>query len=199
MWKPGFKEKHLEKVRFEAFNVEELRVLRRACYEAGAAFGDPGQPAADRPPVAPKAFQKPEPQKKRAVQRLDILERAKAAQPAESAHRAPELPVEAKFTGFLYVRCEKCGQERGFCAKTPISSCYCRECGGKTELKNMRQVKIWCECGSTYLAHGKPYGCATPWLVAWLGSLHGVVCTACGHYKPTVIAWNREWRKKNAQ
>lgn len=170
----------MEKVRFEAFNVEEPRVLRRACYEAGAAFGDPGHTAAERatlddlaveilgelkkkeaaaaqqrqeeplekaakepekgaadqPPVAPKAFQKPEPQKKRAVQRLDILERAKAAQPAESAHRAPEPPVEAKFTGFLYVRCEKCGQERGFCAKTPISSCYCRECGGKTELKN---------------------------------------------------------------
>ena len=158
----------MEKVRFEAFNVEELRVLRRACYEAGAAFGDPGHTAAERatmddlaveilgelkkkeaaaaqqrqeeplekaakepekgtadqPPVAPKAFQKPEPQKKRAVQRLDILERAKAAQPAESAHRAPEPSNEAKFTGFLYVRCEKCGQERGFCAKTPISSCY---------------------------------------------------------------------------
>ena len=26
----------MEKVRFEAFNVEELRVLRRACYEAGS-------------------------------------------------------------------------------------------------------------------------------------------------------------------
>lgn len=187
----------MEKVRFEAFNVEELRVLRRACYEAGAAFGDPGHTAAERatlddlaveilgelkkkeaaaaqqrqeeplekaakepekgaadqPPVAPKAFQKPEPQKKRAVQRLDILERAKAAQSAESAHRAPEPSNEAKFTGFLYVRCEKCGQERGFCAKTPISSYYCRECGGKTELKNMRQVKIWCECGSAYRYH----------------------------------------------
>lgn len=137
----------MEKVRFEAFNVEELRVLRRACYEAGAAFGDPGHTAAERatlddlaveilgqlkkketaaaqqrqeeplekaaeepengaadqPPVAPKAFQKPEPQKKRAVQRLDILERAKAAQPAESAHRALEPSNEAKFTGFLYM------------------------------------------------------------------------------------------------
>lgn len=124
----------MEKVRFEAFNVEELRVLRRACYEAGAAFGDPGHTAAERatlddlaveilgelkkkeaaaaqqkqeepvekaaedsekgaadqPPVAPKAFQKPEPQKKRAVQRLDILERAKAAQPAESP-QGPEI------------------------------------------------------------------------------------------------------------
>ncbi len=178
----------MEKVRFEAFNVEELRVLRRACYEAGAAFGDPGHTAAeratlddlsveilgelkkkeaaaaqqrqeeplekaakepekgaaDRPPVAPKAFQKPEPQKKRAVQRLDILERAKATQPAESAHRAPEPPVEARFTSFLYVRCEKCGQERGFCAKTPISSCYCRECGGNYGLQLNRPPQSWC-------------------------------------------------------
>ena len=38
----------MEKVRFEAFNVEELRVLHRACYEAGAAFGDPGHTAAER-------------------------------------------------------------------------------------------------------------------------------------------------------
>lgn len=38
----------MEKVRFEAFNVEELRVLRRACYEAGAAFGDTGHTAAER-------------------------------------------------------------------------------------------------------------------------------------------------------
>lgn len=38
----------MEKVRFEALNVEELRVLRRACYEAGAAFGDPGHTAAER-------------------------------------------------------------------------------------------------------------------------------------------------------
>lgn len=123
----------MEKVRFEAFNVEELRVLRRACYEAGAAFGDPGHTAAERatlddlaveilselkkkeadaaqqkqeeplekaakepekgaadqPPVAPKAFQKPEPQKKRAVQRLDILERA-------NRRKRPQSPGAAK-------------------------------------------------------------------------------------------------------
>lgn len=191
----------MEKVRFEAFNVEELRVLRRARYEAGAAFGDPGHTAAERAtlddlaveilgelkkkeaaaarqkkeeplekavakavedsmkdvvdklPFAPKIFQSPAPQKERVAQQPNIPAKVKPTQPTESAHRAPELPTTAKFTGFLYVRCEKCGQERGFCAKTPISSCYCRECGGKTELKNMRQVKIWCECGSSYRYH----------------------------------------------
>lgn len=54
--------------------------------------------------------------------------------------------------------------------------------------KKMVLVHPCPKCGSIYLAHGKPYGCATPWFVAWLGSLHGVVCIACGHYKPTVIA-----------
>lgn len=171
----------MEKVRFEAFNVEELRVLRRACYEAGAAFGDPGRTATeramlddlaveilgelkkkeaaaarqkqeeplektvakavakavedsvkevvDRLPFEPKTFQRPAPHKERVVQRPNIPAMVKPTLPTESAHRAPEAPTAAKFTGFLYIRCEKCGQERGFCAKMPISSCYCRECG----------------------------------------------------------------------
>lgn len=155
----------MEKVRFEAFNVEELRVLRRACYEAGAAFGDPGHTAAERETLDDLAVEilgelkkkeaaaARQTQKERIVQRPNIPAMVKPTLPTESAHRAPEAPTAAKFTGFLYVRCEKCGQERGFCAKTPISSCYCRECGGKTELKNMRQVKIWCECGSAYRYH----------------------------------------------
>lgn len=151
----------MEKVRFEAFNVEELRVLRRACYEAGAAFGDPGhagRPGRRDPRRAEKegGGRRPAATGRTAGKGREGARKGRgrsAAGCAESAHRAPEPPVEAKFTGFLYVRCEKCGQERGFCAKTPISSCYCRECGGKTELKNMRQVKIWCECGSAYRYH----------------------------------------------
>lgn len=126
----------MEKVRFEAFNVEELRVLRRACYEAGAAFGDPGHTAAERAtlddlaveilgelkkkeataaqqkqeepvekaaedsekgtaerlPFAPKAFQKPEPQKKRMVQRPDILERVNCT----ARRKRPQGPGAAR-------------------------------------------------------------------------------------------------------
>lgn len=126
----------MEKVRFEASNVEELRVLRRACYEAGAAFGDPGHTAAERAtlddlaveilgqlkkkeaadaqqkqeepaekaaedsekgtaerlPFAPKVFQKPEPQKKRMVQRPDILERANCT----ARRKRPQGPGAAR-------------------------------------------------------------------------------------------------------
>ena len=209
----------MEKVRFEAFNVEELRVLRRACYEAGAAFGDPGHTAAERATLddlaveilgelkkkemaaAPKEIQiamqvektvvdqpekpltfafdfglprvvnpevqivapekpnpvpeKTEPAKRPAPSRRPAAPRvstSRAQWPADTG-KDEEPTGPKKYTGFLYIRCQKCGQERGFCAKTPISSCYCRECGGKTELKNMRQVKIWCECGSAYRYH----------------------------------------------
>ena len=173
----------MEKVRFEAFNVEELRVLRRSCYEAGAAFGDPGHTAAEREtlddlaveilgelkkkeaaaarqkqeeplektaakavedslkdvvgklPFAPKVFQSPAPPKERVVQRPDIPAKAKPTPPAESAHMAPELPAAAKFTGFLYVRCEKCGQERGFCAKRLFLRATAGSAAGKRSSK----------------------------------------------------------------
>lgn len=192
----------MEKVRFEAFNVEELRVLRRACYEAGAAFGDPGHTAAEREtlddlaaeilgelkkkeatatrqkqeeplektvakavedslkdvvgklPFAPKVFQSPAPPKERVVQRPDIP--AKAKNPRRPP-KAPTGPRSCPQRQSLPVSCmcaaRSAARNAASVQKTPISSCYCRECGGKTELKNMRRVKIWCECGSAYRYH----------------------------------------------
>lgn len=50
--------------------------------------------------------------------------------------------------GFLYVRCPDCGKERGFCAKTPINSFECLECGTNFELpEQMALVKFTCKCG----------------------------------------------------
>ena len=108
----------------------------------------------DRLPFEPKTFQRPAPHKERIVQRPNIPAMVKPTLPTESAHRAPEAPTAAKFTGFLYVRCEKCGQERGFCAKKrPFLRATAGSAAGKRSSKNMRQVKIWCECGSAYRYH----------------------------------------------
>lgn len=38
-----------------------------------------------------------------------------------------------EYKGFLMIKCEKCGEIKGFCAKTPISEYRC-QCGGKTKL-----------------------------------------------------------------
>lgn len=167
----------MEKVRFEAFNVEELRVLRRACYEAGAAFGDPGHTAAERATLddlaveilgelkkktaaeaaAPKEIQiamqvektvvdqpekpltfafdfglprvvnpevqivapekpdpapeKPEPTKRPAPPRRPAAPRvstSRAQWPADTG-KDEEPTGPKKYTGFLYIRCPKCG------------------------------------------------------------------------------------------
>lgn len=62
--------------------------------------------------------------------------------------------------------------------------------------KKMVLVHPCPKCGSTFLAKGRPFGIATPRILAWIGSKHGVCCVNRGHYAPTVKAWNREERQK---
>lgn len=51
------------------------------------------------------------------------------------------------YSGFLHIKCQYCGKERTFCSKYKIKSCKCKECGEKTELKDLVQLYINCECG----------------------------------------------------
>lgn len=54
-----------------------------------------------------------------------------------------------EYKGFLMIKCEKCGEIKGFCAKTPISEYRC-QCGGKTKLRNLKMVHLHCKCGSYF-------------------------------------------------
>lgn len=78
--------------------------------------------------------------------------------------------LNTKYTGFLYIRCESCGQEKGFCAKVPTSYHKC-SCGHSTLLKNLRYARAICKCGqdSTYRTNIKDQyfsldciGCGAP-------------------------------------
>ena len=51
------------------------------------------------------------------------------------------------YTGFLHIRCEHCGKTKTFCTRYQHS--YCKECGGKTDLKDLKLAFINCECGGT--------------------------------------------------
>lgn len=62
--------------------------------------------------------------------------------------REPEAPMVAaseRYRGFLYIRCEKCGNARGFCVKQPISRGLC-ECGHETKLTGLRKMSVTCRC-----------------------------------------------------
>ena len=51
------------------------------------------------------------------------------------------------YTGFLHIRCEHCGKTKTFCTKHQLSHYNCKECGEKTDLKNLKLAFINCECG----------------------------------------------------
>ena len=52
------------------------------------------------------------------------------------------------YTGFLHIRCEHCGKTKTFCTKHQLSHYSCKECGEKTDLKDLKLAFINCECSS---------------------------------------------------
>lgn len=53
------------------------------------------------------------------------------------------------YTGCLLLRCNRCGQDTAFCAKTPIVRYHCRDCGSNTPLENLIPAYVRCEkCGT---------------------------------------------------
>lgn len=79
--------------------------------------------------------------------------------PQEPVREEPEVaPMENNknltrkprgYAGFLHIRCEHCGKTKTFCAKHQLSYYGCKECGKKTDLKDLKQAFINCECGGT--------------------------------------------------
>ena len=48
----------------------------------------------------------------------------------------------------MHIHCEHCGKTKTFCTKHQLSYYSCKECGEKTELKDLKLAFINCECGS---------------------------------------------------
>lgn len=53
------------------------------------------------------------------------------------------------YKGFLYIRCEKCGNEHGFCVKSDLTRSIC-ECGHHTILHDLLPVFVHCKCGRDF-------------------------------------------------
>ena len=53
------------------------------------------------------------------------------------------------YKGFLYIKCDKCGKEKGFYSKEKIKSYKC-ECGKETELENLKPLYTKCKCGNEF-------------------------------------------------
>lgn len=85
------------------------------------------------------------------------------------------------YTGFLHIRCPECGASTSFCSKHSLTYFKCRECGEKTDLKDLTKLYTNCECGknAVYLTNQKELA-------------FDVDCIECG--SPVAVKYNS---KKN--
>lgn len=54
-----------------------------------------------------------------------------------------------KYKGFLLIKCQHCGEVRGFNSRNEISSYKC-DCGGETPLGKLIPLTALCECGKRW-------------------------------------------------
>lgn len=72
------------------------------------------------------------------------------------------------FSGFLYIKCEECGQFKAFMPKAPLTKYHC-DCGHTTHLEVMTPMKVNCKCGKQF-----------KYLTNALDSVISIDCLSCG-------------------
>lgn len=106
----------------------------------------------------------------------------KVGQAQNPAQSAPEIKTAAQpeqYTGFLYIKCAHCGEEKGFCAKNPIRHFYCEQCGEFTEFaEKLKPLYVNCECGRRFSYRTNK-----------TDTLFDMKCIECGNLVP--VEYNR--------
>lgn len=91
-----------------------------------------GRPAEVRPPI---------------VKFADVMNTRKN-QDVPQNDQKPD-PDEVGYKGFLYIKCEECGNTKGYCAKSPRREHRC-DCGHETPLSKLKPMYVKCECGEKF-------------------------------------------------
>lgn len=94
-----------------------------------------------------------------------------------------QKPKHLKYKGFMLIKCQHCGELKGFCAKTPIDTYTC-SCGGKTPIQKMAPAVAKCECEKNWsyqtnadnqMLEINCFECGSPIDLKW--NLHkGILC-----------------------
>lgn len=122
----------------------------------------------------------------KADQNTDVSEKP-VAEPVRREHGSDQgaadqtqsdtISEHDEYKGFLYIKCQHCGEVKSFCSKKTIKNYRCPECGTETPLKNLSHLWLDCECGkaSHYFTNMTEYA-------------FDVNCIECG--APVAVKWN---------
>lgn len=96
----------------------------------------------------------------------------------EETDREPEkeeIKSDTEYKGFLYLKCESCGQVKGFCTKG-ISEYTCT-CGHVTPLNDLKPLHVNCQCGSNF-----------KYMTNMEEEMFDIKCIDCGN--PVSVSWH---------
>lgn len=71
-------------------------------------------------------------------------------QELNNRHNAAEYKEDMPYRGFLMIKCEECGEVKGYCAKKETYSFRCDKCGHSTALYDLKPMYLNCECGGRF-------------------------------------------------
>lgn len=108
-------------------------------------------------------------------------ERSAAEKPTRKVTDRPQLQP-GEHAGFLYIECAHCGHIHAFCAKQPIRTYRCEECGERTPLIDMYPLRVTCECGARF-----------NYKTNIVAQQMDVTCYHCG--APVAVEWSDKWMK----
>lgn len=113
----------------------------------------------------------------------ESIEKPVMSEPGKGAENIQKLakmvppPKLEGYKGFLYLKCLKCGVERGLNIKTPITEFTCRECGSAFAVEDLVPLYVNCECGSSFRYRANKQE-----------DMFDMTCLNCG--QPVAVSWN---------
>lgn len=107
-------------------------------------------PQAQEPPEAPQtATGRPHSRVERMFGNFKVGTQPGQREGDEQPEAEPQAGTST-YKGFLLIKCEHCGEVKGFCAKIPASRNACSKCGKVTELRGLKPLHLKCKCGSEF-------------------------------------------------
>lgn len=124
-----------------------------------------------------EAVEKPVKESEKAVEPED-KEPVTEESEVEDAAVDQNLLILTGYKGFLYIKCQKCGEIKGYCTKYPLKYHQCA-CGAKTELVDLVPLYISCECGRKF-----------KYQTNMTEKQFDIECLDCG--APVAVHWNEK-------